>query len=39
MALLAYVVSVHAVFRSSDEPSRGYGVLTEYPFAEVPAAE
>ncbi len=39
MALLAYVVSVHADFRPSDEPSRGYGVPTEYPFAEVPAAE
>lgn len=35
----AVVVSVHADFRPGDDQSRGYGVLIEYPVAEVPAAQ
>ncbi len=39
VSAVAAVVSVHADFRLADEPARGDGVLIEYPFAGVPAAE
>lgn len=34
----ADVVSVHTEFRPGDDQPRGYGVLIEYRFAEVPSA-